>query len=698
MSLQALLAPQSVAIVGASDNPDKIGGRPIRYLGEFGFKGRVLPINPARKSVQGIEAFPSLEALPEVPDAVIVAVAGEAAVEAVEASARLGAKAAVVMASGFGETGEAGKRVEARMREVAHRAGMRVVGPNSQGLANFGSGAILSFSTMFIEAPPQDGPVACISQSGAMSVVPYGLLRERGIGVRHVHSTGNDCDVTVSELACAVLDDPDVKLLLLYLETLADPEHLARAAALARARGVPIIALKSGRTEQGQRAASSHTGAIATPDRVVDAFFDKHGIWRASGTRDLVHAAELYLQGWSPQGRRLAVVSNSGATCVLAADAGTRAGLPLAQLSAKSEAELRSILPSFASARNPIDITAALLSNSGLFGQVLPVAGADPGVDIFLIGIPVSGKGYDFPRFAGDAGAFMRSSGKPVVVAAPQPRVRAAFTAESVPTFATEDEAIDALAQFVAHCEIMARPAPAPAERWSRPATGASAFVDEHEALGVLEKHGMTVVRREICRTPEEAVAFLGDSRGPIVLKAVSPELPHKSEHGLVRLGLANEDEVEAAFQDMRAIVQERLGLAFRGLLAAEMVRGGRELAVGGHIDPVFGPVIMIGDGGTLVEAMPDNVLLLPPFDDDEFGRAARSLRIAPLFEGVRAARPLSLARLAAAARAVHGALVEGDGRIRSIEVNPLILSANRAIAVDALMEINPGKGGQGTG
>src|SRR5690625_689698 len=412
MSLEALLAPRSVAIIGASDNADKIGGRPIRYLQEFGFKGCILPVNPGRSTVQSLPAWPSVKDLPEVPDAAIIAVAGQAAVEAVEACAAKGVKAAIIMASGFGETGPEGKAEEARLRQLARHAGMRLVGPNSQGMANFGTGAVLSFSTMFIEAPPQDGPVAVIGQSGAMSVVPYGLLRERGIGLRHVHATGNDCDVTVSELATAVVQDPEVRLLLLYLETLEDPANLARAAALGRERGVPIIALKSGRSEVGRQAASSHTGAIATADRVVDAFFEKHGIWRADGMLDLVRAADLYLQGWKPRGRRLAVISNSGATCVLAADAAEREGLSMAKLSKATEARLRDILPSFATARNPIDITAALLTDSALFSRVLPVVGADPAVDLFMIGLPVSGRGYDYPRFAADTRSEERRAGK----------------------------------------------------------------------------------------------------------------------------------------------------------------------------------------------------------------------------------------------------------------------------------------------
>jgi acyl-CoA synthetase (NDP forming) len=197
---------------------------------------------------------------------------------------------------------------------------MRLIGPNTQGLANFGNGAVLNFSTMFIEAEPKDGPVGIVSQSGAMSVVPYGLLRAQGIGVRHVHATGNDADVTVSELASLVAEDPDLRLLLLYLETIRDPWNLAETARIAHSRGLPIIALKSGRTPAGQQAAKSHTGALANEDRVVDAFLEQHGIWRARDVGELTRATELYLKGWKPKGRRLVAISNSGAICVMAAD------------------------------------------------------------------------------------------------------------------------------------------------------------------------------------------------------------------------------------------------------------------------------------------------------------------------------------------------------------------------------------------
>ena len=302
--LKAALDPRSVAIIGASENPNKVGGRPVHYLDKFGFKGKIFPINPSRPEVQGYKCYKSLDDLPEAPEMVIVAVAGDNAIGAVEDCAAHGVKIAVVMASGFGEVDAvAGKAKERRMVEAAHKTGMRIVGPNSQGLANFGTGAIASFSTMFMDMDRAEGHVAMLSQSGALSTVPVGFLRQRGIGVRHTHATGNDADISVGELAVAVAEDPEVKLLLLYLESIPEKKYLEELAAVALDRDLPIIALKSGRSEAGRQAAQSHTGALANEDRVVDAFFEHHGIWRAPDMRGLVEATELYLKGWKPQGQ-----------------------------------------------------------------------------------------------------------------------------------------------------------------------------------------------------------------------------------------------------------------------------------------------------------------------------------------------------------------------------------------------------------
>ena len=691
--LRLVLDPGSIAIIGASENPDKIGGRPVDYLARFGFRGRVFPINPNRTELQGLRSFPNLAALPETPDVAIIAVPGAAAVAAVEACAAAGVKIAIMMASGFGETA-GGKAQEREMAARARARGLRLIGPNSQGLANFATGAVASFSSMYLEAPPEDGPVAIVSQSGAMSVVPYGLLRSQGVGIRHSHATGNDCDVTASELAIAVAQDPGIRLLLLYLESIPDPHHLAEAARVACARRLPVIALKPGRTEAGQVAARSHTGALANEDRVVDAFMERHGIRRVRDMAEMVDAVALYLKGWTPRGRRLVVISNSGATCVMAADAASDAGMPLAALSAETQAGLRAVLPSFAATANPVDITAALLTNSRLFSEILPVIARDPAADAFMIGVPVAGAAYDVPVFARDAAAFAELTGKPVAIAAPQPMVAGHFKAAGLPVFTFETQAIHALDGFIRHHALITRALQRVARTRQRADVAATPdlaasegrLLNEADSLALLSAAGIPVVPHRLCRTADAAAAAWGELGGCVVVKGCSADLAHKSEHGLVHLGLIDAAAVRDAFADCQRVLNDS-GFRFDGVLVAAMARGRRELLIGAHRDPGFGPVVVLGDGGKYVEAMPDTVLLLPPFDTDDVYAALGRLRIAPVLRGVRGEPPMDIAASATAAVAV-GQLMVDDPAISSLDLNPMLLSSAGAgcVAIDAVI------------
>jgi acyl-CoA synthetase (NDP forming) len=689
-SLRAALYPTSIALIGASDNPNKIGGRPLAFLARFGYAGKVYPINPLRPEVQGLKTYPSLSALPEVPDMAIVAVAGDLAMSAVEECARAGVRVALVMASGFGETDAAGKAKEQAMKAVAAAHGMRIVGPNSQGLANFGNGAVASFSTMFIETPPQAGPVGIVSQSGGMSVVPYHLLRSRGIGVTHVHATGNDADVTVCELATLVAADPAVKLLLLYLEGVPDPWNLAEAARIARERGVPVIVLKSGRTAAGQEAARSHTGSLASEDRVVDAFLEQHGIWRAQTVNDLVDSTELYLKGWQPRGRHLVAISNSGAVCVLTADAATSAGMPMAKLSDETRAELARILPGFATTTNPIDITAALLSNSALFSEILPVIARDPAADAFLIGIPVAGAGYDVERFARDAAGFARQTGKPIVISAPQPTIAQQFRAQGLSVFATESEAVRVLAQYVTHMELMER-----LNRQSAPAVGRPdglparppVMLNETESLALLAKWQVPVVSHRLCRSAKEAVAALAELGGTVVIKGCSSSVAHKTELGLVKLGIRDAAGASEAYEQIVSAAG-RAQVTLDGVIVASRVKGERELMIGARRDPVFGPVILVGDGGKYVEAMPDAQVLLAPFEPEAVRRALSRLRIAPLLKGVRGEAPLDVKAFCQCVAAVGRLMLDPASRIDNLDLNPIMVGAQGkgCTAVDAVI------------
>ena len=690
--LKAALDPRSVAIIGASENPNKVGGRPVHYLDKFGFKGKIFPINPSRPEVQGHQCYKRLDDLPEAPEMVIVAVAGDGAIGAVEDCATHGVKVAVVMASGFGEVDAvAGKAKERRMVEAARRTGMRIVGPNSQGLANFGTGAIASFSTMFMDMDRAEGHVAMLSQSGALSTVPVGFLRQRGIGVRHTHATGNDSDITVGELAVAVAEDPEVKLLLLYLESIPETKYLEELAAVALDRDLPIIALKSGRSEAGRQAAQSHTGALANEDRVVDAFFERHGIWRAPDMRGLVEATELYLKGWKPKGRRLVAISNSGAVCVMTADAASAVGMPMAKLSAETDKKLKGILPSFATTTNPIDLTAALLSNSRLFGDILPVLAEDPAADAFLIGVPVAGPGYDVEAFARDAAAFGNKTGKPLVIAATQKSVADQFAAEGSSVFPTETEAVTALHQFLAHRELMARTLVRRAQRGSvnAPSTPSSSMtmLNEADSLALLAARGVPVVAHRLCRSRAEAVAAFEAIGGVVVVKGCSADIAHKSELGLVKLGVASREEAGEIWSQMEAIIRKE-GARFDGVIVAAMAGGRREVMIGAHRDGVFGPVVAVGDGGKYVEIFRDTALLLPPFSKDEVRQALGKLKIAPLFAGVRGEPAMDIDALCESVLRIGDLMLDPAAKVMSLDLNPVLLDSEGkgCVVVDAVV------------
>ncbi|MEC6408619.1 acetate--CoA ligase family protein [Achromobacter xylosoxidans] len=693
-SLARLLDPASIAIVGASDNPDKIGGRPIHYMRRHGYAGTLYPINPQRAEVQGERAWPNLAALPAAPDLAIVAVAGEQAVRAVDDCAALGVSAAIVISAGFSETGEAGRALQDAMTARARAAGMRIVGPNSQGLANFGNGAIASFSTMFLEVAPGDGPVAVISQSGGMCAMVYGLLRQRGIGVRHVHATGNEADVSVAELACATLCDPEVGCVLLYLESLRDAGPLAEAAALARARGVPLIVVKSGRSEAGARAAASHTGALANEDRAVDAFFEHHGILRARDPQELVRYAELALRSPLPQGPRVVVVSNSGASCVLASDAAAERGLEIAPLAPATQQALAGRLPGYATTVNPVDITAALLSNNGLFGQVLPVIGADPAADMFLLDIPVAGRGYDVDSFAKDAAGFAQAASRPVVVVAWQDNVAATFRARGLPVYADEIQAMDALSALLRLRRLRERDGVAPASQSAVAADpapdAAGGFLSEAASLALLAGNGLAVIEHAVCHTADEAIAAWRRIGAPVALKACSAQLPHKSEHGLVALGLDDETALRAAFSH-QAQTLGKLNVRDDAWLVARMQRGLHECALGARVDPVLGPVVMIGSGGKYVEALRDVAVLMPPFDAAQVVEKLRGLRIGALLQGVRGDPPADVAALAQQAVALGNYALAAGPRLASVDINPVMVGAvgQGAVAVDALVELH---------
>ncbi|CAG9167051.1 Trans-feruloyl-CoA synthase FCS1 [Cupriavidus pampae] len=693
--MDALFHPASVAVIGASDNPNKVGGRPIHYMRAFGYRGDILPVNPGRDVIQGLPAYASLTDLVasgKTPDAAIIAVSGDATLEQVRLCADAGVKAAVIMASGFAETGAAGRERQQELVRLANTRGMRLVGPNAQGTANFATGAVLNFSTMFMEVAPQDGPIAIISQSGAASVMPYALLRQAGYGVRYLVATGNDADLDACAIAAAVAADPEVRLILVYLESISNPDELALAAATARARGASIVAIKAGNSARGAQAAASHTGALVGNDAAIDAFLAAHGIWRARDIGEMVRAVPLYLQDHAPAQGRTVVMSHSGAVGVMAADLAERHALPLSELQPDTLHALAAILPDFGTANNPLDMTAALLGKGDMFPRVLNALGADPQADMVMVGIPVAGPGYDVEALARDAAAFSAAHRKPLVASAPQQSVRDVFTRHGVPTFVTEADAVAALAQYAAHRQRAARArdmSPAPV---AQPLEGRG-LQDEARSLALLAEAGVPAVPYRLCASAEEAVAafeaLTAAGTGAVVVKGCAAAVPHKSEHGLVHLRLTSAADVAEAARACLATLR-KLEVEAPQIVVAQMVKGRHEFALGVSVDPTFGPLVMIGEGGTLLELRKDIVTLLAPFTADDVKAACARLRIAPLFTGYRDVPALDLDALATAAVALGDWALRHRSAVRSVDINPLMVMAagEGVIAVDAVVQL----------
>ena len=691
--LQRAFSPHRIAVVGATEDRNKVGGRPLHYLQRFGFQGAVYPINPKRAVVQGLVAYSSLYAVPETPDVAIVAVGQDTVPGVIDQCAARGVGTAIVMSSGFAETGGAGIELQQALIAQARRLGVRLIGPNAQGVANFQTGAVMNFSTMFMEVAPKDGPVAIVSQSGAASVMPYAMLRERGVGVRYLVASGNDADASVCELALTAAADPDIRVVLMYIESLGDPAMLAEVARLAAARGAAVIALKSGRSAHGAKAAASHTGAIVNDDVVVDAFFERHGIWRARDVHGLVNAVELYLANPPRPAEHLVVMSHSGAVGVLCADAAESLNLPLAELSAPVIKALAGIMPSFATAQNPVDLTASLLTQGGMYADTLGALSADPQADMFLIGVPVAGEGYDVPGMARDSAHFALSRGKPTAVSAPQASVRQSFQDAGVPVFTHETDAINALHQWSRHGTLLQQASVRSAIALAAPRVpympaGDTPLLSEADSLALLADAGISTVPYRLCHSADEAVAAWRVLGPEVVVKACSAQIPHKSEHGLVFLGVQSASEVTDAWLTCSERVSA-MGVPLDGVIVAKRVRGRHEFALGVRQDPLFGTVVMVSDGGKYVEALRDFVVLLHPFSEADVLTKLRTLRIAPILAGVRGEAPVDLDAVARTAVALGALAAAHPQGIASIDLNPLIVGdvGRGGWAVDAVIE-----------
>lgn len=643
--LRALWDARSIAVVGASDR--SLGRLPVEFLQRYGYAGRILPVRPDGAPVAGLESFPSVVDCPGPVDLAMVLVAAPRVADAVRDCIAAGVPAAIICSSGFAETGPDGAALQDELVRLAAEGGIRLVGPNCIGTVGTSRGQVSSFSPMFSGSETRlvEGSVGFVSQSGALGYGAVSLAFERGLGLGWVVNTGNEADVSAVEVMAAVAAEPGCRGLLAYLESLTDFEGLRAVAS----SGMPVAVLKAGRSDAGARAAASHTGALAAGDRVVDAALRQLGVVRVDDVEELLDVGEVMAVAQRPRGRRVAVVTTSGGSGILAADALEAHGLELATLSEPTRAVLDEIVPAFGSTANPVDVTATVMSDASLFDRALDVIADDAGVDLVIACFCVL-TGPDVDAVVTSLARVAQRSGLPVLAARTgadhlAPQATARMREAGIPCYPTPARAVRA-ASALRTFEVGSRAAhPAAAGPASSPVaadTGRSgaagrlphaapappAGADERALKALLGEAGVPVPGGRIASSGPDAVSAVEQVGGRAVFKAVVPGLLHKSDAGGVIVDVTAED-AEASWDKVAALGGE--------VLVEELVAGGVEALVGLAPSPL-GTVLTVGVGGVLTEVLHDVSLRILPVTPDDVESMLDETRLGPLLAGVRGA------------------------------------------------------------
>lgn len=674
--LDALFSPRSIVLIGASDDPTRIGGRPLRYLRASGFDGRVYPLNPKRQTVQGERSYATLADLPEVPDLALLAVPAAATWQAVADCAAAGVKAAAIFAAGFAEMGEEGRVEQARIVETARAAGLRLLGPNCLGAADSARGYYGTFSVMLDNGFLSPGPVAIVSQSGAYGSHIAQLARSRGIGIRHWITTGNECDVDLAEALRWVVDRDEVTVIMAYAEGIRNRTLFFEALDLARRRGKAVVMLKVGRSEAGAHAVGSHTAALAGSDAVFDAICRQYGVYRARSTAEQIDIAYALSRVGVPRGNRLGIFSMSGGLGIQMADDGDAAGLAITPMPDAAQAELKALLP-YASPVNPIDATAQALTDLPLMTRYIQVVIEQGGYDLF---VAILGTTPALPSYSARLAEALESAGaggdgviRAVTMNAPLDVVR---TYEERGFLVFEDSvaltrALGALCAFgdsFTRASANAPTIPALPEPFS-----ASGTLSERGAKALLADAGIVFPDERLVSTSEEAVVAATSIGLPVVLKICSPDIAHKTEVGGVLVNMADAAAVRAGANLLLERVRRAAPDArIEGVLVAPMIGEGVEVIAGVGIDATLGPVVMFGLGGIFVEVLKDVSFRAVPFSTEEAHRMIAETHAAMVLGGVRGQGPADIAALAEMLAALSRFAAANADVLAGVDINPV--------------------------
>ena len=688
-ALDALFRPRSVAILGASDDPTRISGRPVRYLIEGGFHGDIWPVNPNRQTVQGLKAYKSLAETPGVPDVALLAVPASLTEQAVRECVEKGVKGAVIFSAGYAESGDEGLAIQKRISDIAKAGGLRLLGPNCLGIFNPQIGFYGTFTQSLDREMPSPGPLGIVSQSGAYgSHIAY-LARKRGIGINYWITTGNEADVDVAESLEWMAGQPDIKVIMAYVEGVRDGARFRAALELARRNRKPIVMMKVGRSEVGARAASSHTASLAGSDAIYDAIFRQYGVHRAATTEEQIDVAYACARGVFPRSNRLGVVTLSGGAGVLISDAAEKHGMDVAPMPEIAQKTLLELLP-FATVVNPVDTTAQALNDMNLLAKNMEVILEQGGYDAligFFSTVPNT-RTLSGPLRKAIADGCARFPDRLIALEmVADAEVVREYEESGFLVFEDADRAVLALAALTRFAKAFDRVDSGNTVAAAEPI--GEAALSERAAKTLLGAAGIPFLDEHMAVSATEAAAAAETIGYPVVMKIVSPDIEHKTEIGGVLVGVADRAGVEAGFATlMQRAARHRPDASIEGVLVAPMAKKGVETIVGVSRDPFFGPAVMFGLGGVHVEVLKDVTFRLAPFDRDEAMAMIDEIRGRALLSGVRGAAASDVDALAGLlVRISEFAAAHGDD-VETIDLNPVIVlpKGEGVVALDALV------------
>ncbi|CAB3637380.1 acetate--CoA ligase family protein [Achromobacter pestifer] len=685
--LDCLLNPASIAMVGASANAGRIGGMPLELLTRFGYAGGIYPVNPKYQEVFGKRCWPDIESVPEPVDLAVLAIAAAEVTPMLRRCHAKGVRAAIVYAAGFAEAGGDGVRLQDELEAFVAESGMAVAGPNCMGFANLNTQAHTAFASVFKTAPAQTRPgvVSLLTQSGNVCAAVYAIARRLDLPFSHFINTGNEACLDFSQYLEYLAADPHTEIVLGYIEQLRDGDRFVRACRELERQGKLLIALKAGSTEKGAQAVRSHTSALAGDRRVYAAAFRQLNVIEASDFAQMAHLASLATLRHRSAGKRVAVLTMSGALGAILADKFIGAGLDLPDLPDTLQSVLRGGIPDYGMVGNPVDVTGNVVNDPDFVRTVLQALATTDAIDAVVVYAP----GYMLDRMADAlAEASRQHSRLFVAIDTGLAQSRAALREAEVAVFEDLGQAVSALAPYLLWCE--ARGAKRVAQAPVPEAVAVPTLpCNEVDARAYVAAFGLPQARAHAARDARDAVADARAAGYPVALKILSADIAHKTEAGGVVLGLSDDEAVQAACdQVVRSASQAQPDARIDGVMVQKMERGVAEIIVGATRDPVFGPVLTVGLGGVLTELYQDTSHRLLPVDEDIALQMLRELKAYPLLDGYRGKPRADLAAACRSIVAVGNALLAAPANVAEIEVNPLLIKeAGQGVAVlDALI------------